>query len=125
MQPTLGLLWTEAIGRLSYRDTWMYVIDGGHYDSLGLVEALRPGAQHIVVLDASGDKADNGSRLVAPSPYSIRPAEHLGISVSLKRRISQRPVTQQLPPRRSLARRQAVLSLASAPVPRSQDLPGT
>jgi hypothetical protein len=58
MQPTLGLLWAEAAGRLSYRGTWMYVTDGGHYDNLGLVEALRRGASHIVVLDASGDKAD-------------------------------------------------------------------
>jgi hypothetical protein len=58
MQPTLGLLWAEAAGHLSYRSTWMYVTDGGHYDNLGLVEALRRGARHIVVLDASGDKAD-------------------------------------------------------------------
>ena len=58
MQPTLGLLWAEAAGRLSYRSTWMYVTDGGHYDNLGLVEALRRGADNIVVLDASGDKAD-------------------------------------------------------------------
>jgi hypothetical protein len=57
MQPTVGLLWAEAAGQLSYRDTWMYVTDGGHYDNLGLVEALRRGAQHIVVLDASGDSA--------------------------------------------------------------------
>ena len=58
MQPTVGLLWSEAVGHLSYRDTWMYVTDGGHYDNLGLVEALRRGARHIVVLDASGDRAD-------------------------------------------------------------------
>lgn len=58
MQPTLGLLWAEAAGHLSYRDTWMYTTDGGHYDNLGLVEALRRGASHIVILDASGDKAD-------------------------------------------------------------------
>jgi len=59
MQPTLGLLWAEAAGHLSYRSTWMYVTDGGHYDNLGLVEALRRGAKHIVVLDASGDKANS------------------------------------------------------------------
>lgn len=58
MQPTLGLLWAEAVGRLSYRETWMYVTDGGHYDNLGLVEALRRGASNIVVLDAAGDKPD-------------------------------------------------------------------
>ena len=58
MQPTVGLLWSEAAGHLSYRATWMYMTDGGHYDNLGLVEALRRGARHIVVLDASGDQAD-------------------------------------------------------------------
>jgi hypothetical protein len=58
LQPTLGLLRAEAVGQLSYRATWMYVTDGGHYDNLGLVEALRRGASNIVVLDASGDKAD-------------------------------------------------------------------
>jgi hypothetical protein len=57
MQPTLGLLCAEAAGRLSYRGTWMYVTDGGHYDNLGLVEALRRGASNIVVLDASGESA--------------------------------------------------------------------
>jgi hypothetical protein len=63
MQPTLGLLWAEGAGRLSYRATWMYVTDGGHYDNLGLVAALRRGASNIVVLDASGDKADTWSTL--------------------------------------------------------------
>ena len=63
MQPTLGLLWAEAAGQLSYRSTWMYVTDGGHYDNLGLVEALRRGASNIVVLDASGDKANTWSTL--------------------------------------------------------------
>jgi hypothetical protein len=58
MQPTAGLLWSEAVGHLSYRGTWMYATDGGHYDNLGLIEALRRGARRIVVLDASGDKAD-------------------------------------------------------------------
>jgi hypothetical protein len=55
MQPTLGLLWAEAFGHTSYRATWVNVTDGGHYDNLGLVEALRRDAKNIVVLDASGD----------------------------------------------------------------------
>jgi hypothetical protein len=55
MQPTLGLLWAEAAGHTSYRATWINVTDGGHYDNLGLVEALRRGAKNVVVLDASGD----------------------------------------------------------------------
>ena len=76
MQPTVGLLWSEAVGHLSYRDTWMYVTDGGHYDNLGLVEALRRGARHIVVLDASGDKADTwftlgGSMALARSDAGV------------------------------------------------------
>ena len=58
MQPTLGMLWAEAVGHTSYRSTWVCVSDGGHYDNLGLVEALWRGAKNIVVLDASGDKAD-------------------------------------------------------------------
>ena len=90
MQPTLGLLWAEAAGRLSYRATWMYVTDGGHYDNLGLVEALRRGASHIVVLDASGDKADTWFTLggaialaradagvdIEMDPTTMRPSGH-------------------------------------------------
>jgi hypothetical protein len=56
MQPTLGMLWAEAAGHTSYRATWVNVTDGGHYDNLGLVEALHRGADNIVVLDASGDR---------------------------------------------------------------------
>jgi hypothetical protein len=58
MQPTLGLLWAELAGHNSYRATWICVTDGGHYDNLGLVEAFRRGASRIVVLDASGERAD-------------------------------------------------------------------
>jgi hypothetical protein len=62
LQPTLGLLYAEAAGHTSYRSTWMCVTDGGHYDNLGLVEALQRGPEsdvsHILVLDASGDKAN-------------------------------------------------------------------
>jgi hypothetical protein len=62
LQPTLGMLYAEAAGHTSYRSTWMNVTDGGHYDNLGLVEALQRrtelGITHVLVLDASGDKAD-------------------------------------------------------------------
>jgi hypothetical protein len=58
MQPTLGMLWAEAAGHTSYRATWINVTDGGHYDNLGLVEALHRGAKNIVVFDASGDRPD-------------------------------------------------------------------
>jgi hypothetical protein len=67
LQPTLGMLYAEAAGHTSYRCTWMNVTDGGHYDNLGLVEALQRrtelGITHILVLDASGDKADTFSTL--------------------------------------------------------------
>ena len=63
LQPTLGMLYAEAAGHTSYRSTWMCVTDGGHYDNLGLVEALQRapelGITHILVLDASGDKANS------------------------------------------------------------------
>ncbi|HEY8047385.1 MAG TPA: hypothetical protein VIF35_24205 [Streptosporangiaceae bacterium] len=58
LQPTLGMLWAEAVGHTSYRSTWICVSDGGHYDNLGLVEALCRGAANVLVLDASGDKAN-------------------------------------------------------------------
>ena len=67
LQPTLGMLYAEAAGHTSYRDTWMCVTDGGHYDNLGLVEALKRapalGVTHILVLDASGDKTNTWSTL--------------------------------------------------------------
>jgi len=67
LQPTLGVLYAEAAGHTSYRSTWMCVTDGGHYDNLGLVEALKRapalGVTHILVLDASGDKTDTWSTL--------------------------------------------------------------
>jgi hypothetical protein len=58
LQPTLGLLYAEAAGHTSYRSTWMSVTDGGHYDNLGVIEALKRDARRILVLDASGDKAN-------------------------------------------------------------------
>jgi hypothetical protein len=59
LQPALGLLWAEAAGHTSYRSTWICVSDGGHYDNLGLVEALCRGASNILVLDASGDRVNS------------------------------------------------------------------
>jgi hypothetical protein len=63
LQPTVGMLYAEAAGHTSYRCTWMCVTDGGHYDNLGLVEALlrstEQGITNILVLDASGDQANS------------------------------------------------------------------
>ena len=63
MQPTMGMLWAEAAGHTSYRATWINVTDGGHYDNLGLVEALRRDPSHVLALDASGDHVDTWSTL--------------------------------------------------------------
>jgi hypothetical protein len=67
LQPTLGMLYAEAAGHTSYRSTWMCVTDGGHYENLGLVEALQRredlGITHVLVLDASGDAANTFSTL--------------------------------------------------------------
>jgi hypothetical protein len=54
-QPGIPSLLAEVLGRTGLRGRWVYVTDGGHYENLGLVEALRRGATEIVVLDASGD----------------------------------------------------------------------
>ena len=51
-------LFKEAVGRTSLYDNRLYVTDGGHYDNLGLVEALRRHPRRIIVLDASSDVED-------------------------------------------------------------------
>lgn len=54
-QPGLRGLLAEILGGMRLDGRWIYVTDGGHYENLGLVEALRRGATEIMVLDASGD----------------------------------------------------------------------
>jgi hypothetical protein len=54
-QPGSLSLVRELLGRTGLRSRWIYVTDGGHYENLGLVEALRRGATEIIVFDASGD----------------------------------------------------------------------
>jgi hypothetical protein len=45
----------ELLGWSSYRDRFVYVTDGGHYENLGLVELLRKGCTDIYCFDATGD----------------------------------------------------------------------
>lgn len=54
-QPNLLLLWREVAGRNTRRASWAYLTDGGHFDNLGLVEALRRHPARIYLIDASGD----------------------------------------------------------------------
>jgi hypothetical protein len=58
-QPGIRHLLREVLGSVSLNGRWIYVTDGGHYENLGLVEALRRGATEIVVFDASGDPPDS------------------------------------------------------------------
>jgi hypothetical protein len=53
----------EAIGSPSMYDRRIYVTDGGHYDNLGLVEALRREPAQVIVVDASNDPEDRFNAL--------------------------------------------------------------
>lgn len=57
-QPGIFALFREMVWGTGLGGRWIYVTDGGHYENLGLVEALRRGATEIVVFDASGDRAN-------------------------------------------------------------------
>jgi len=63
LQPDLQHLWAEAAGSLHLDGRWIYVTDGGHYENLGMVEALRRQPDHLVVVDASGDATGQFSTL--------------------------------------------------------------
>ncbi|MGH3487990.1 MAG: hypothetical protein ACRDP8_08765, partial [Actinopolymorphaceae bacterium] len=58
-KPGVYRLFKEAVGRTSLYDRRLYVTDGGHYDNLGLVEALRRRPRRIIVIDASLDPEDS------------------------------------------------------------------
>ncbi|MET1058957.1 MAG: hypothetical protein ABWX84_05140 [Nocardioides sp.] len=57
-KPGMTRVVREGIGRASIYDRFLYVTDGGHYDNLGLIEALRRRPRRIFVLDASNDPED-------------------------------------------------------------------
>lgn len=57
-KPGIFSLVQEAFGNGSVHDRFLYVTDGGHYDNLGLIEALRRRPDEIYVLDASNDRED-------------------------------------------------------------------
>ena len=69
-QPDITHLLAEVTGSLHTRN-WLYITDGGHYENLGLVEALRRKPDHLVVIDAAGD---------APGQFTT-----LGQAISLAR----------------------------------------
>ncbi len=50
---------SELLGRTDERHPWLFVSDGGHFENLGLYEAVRRGCRDIVVVDASCDPDRN------------------------------------------------------------------
>lgn len=54
-KPGITRVAKEAVGKASAYDRFLYVTDGGHYDNLGLLEALRQRPQEVIVIDASND----------------------------------------------------------------------
>ncbi|MCX2966006.1 hypothetical protein [Gordonia aquimaris] len=58
-----GYLYREVLGLNSARGRLLQISDGGHYENLGLVEALRRRCTTIVCIDASGDTPPNLSTL--------------------------------------------------------------
>jgi hypothetical protein len=62
-RPGLRYLFHEVIGHFDTTDPFIHVSDGGHWENLGLVEALRARNERIVVVDASGDKFQEASAL--------------------------------------------------------------
>lgn len=62
-KPGLTRVVKEAFGKASIYDRFLYITDGGHYDNLGLVEALRRRPARVFVLDASNDAEDHFTAL--------------------------------------------------------------
>lgn len=54
--PRIDNLFSEVFGTFDAGDANLYVADGGHWDNLGLVEALRRRPELVVCLDASDDE---------------------------------------------------------------------
>lgn len=70
-QPGAYRLFKEGVGRTSLTERRLYITDGGHYDNLGLVEALRRRADVIYVLDASND-SENSFRALGEAIATAR-----------------------------------------------------
>lgn len=69
----------EVFGIHPYFQRLLHVTDGGHYENLGLVEALRRRCTEIYVIDASGDSPPSASTFAE----AIRLARaELGVEIS-------------------------------------------
>jgi hypothetical protein len=57
-RPRVRYLFNEMLGKHPRDGLFLYVTDGGHWENLGLVEALRRGCTEVYCFDAAGDKPD-------------------------------------------------------------------
>ena len=62
-RPLAGYLFREIFGVHKLDAPFIYVTDGGHWENLGLVEALRRRCTEIYVFDAAGNPPDDFSTL--------------------------------------------------------------
>jgi hypothetical protein len=60
-RPGLRYLFHEVIGHYDLADPFIQVSDGGHWENLGLAEALRDRHRTIIVVDATGGRVEPAS----------------------------------------------------------------
>ncbi len=60
-RPGLRYLFHEVIGHFDVEDPFVHVSDGGHWENLGLTEAVRDRNKQIIVVDATGEKVEPAS----------------------------------------------------------------
>lgn len=76
----LSYLLREVVGSHRFTDRLLQVTDGGHYENLGLVEALRRRCTEIYCIDASGDAPPTAGTLA--EAITLAQAE-LGVRIRL------------------------------------------
>ncbi len=78
----------EVFRRHRHESPYVYVSDGGHWENLGLVEALRRGCNTIVAISASGDGTFSHSTIAEAVEIA---RTDLGIEITLDEVWSMRP----------------------------------
>jgi hypothetical protein len=78
----------EVLNRHSYSDRLLLVSDGGHYENLGLVEALRRRCAVIYLADGGGDRPPTAQGLV--EAIDLAYAE-LGVTIRLDHPLDSEP----------------------------------
>ena len=70
----------EVLGLFRLNTPYVYVTDGGHWENLGMVEALRRGCRNVWVLSAAGDGADSFSTIGEAIALA---REELGVKIEI------------------------------------------